>query len=236
MMFRNNRRATVGSALVTILFVSIAIRWMSDRAESRAVAEEPKTAKAADADKKWIALFDGKTLDGWKITDFGGQGQVSVEEGKLSIEIGQPMSGVTYKKEFPKVDYEIHLEAMRVEGTDFFCGLTFPVKDSHCSFIVGGWAGSVVGISSIDGHDASENDTTQVMKFKNNKWYKIRVRVRADKLEAWIDDQQMVDQNIKGRRISTRAEVDPSKPLGLSTYLTHAAIRDFKYRLLDEKE
>jgi hypothetical protein len=74
------------------------------------------------------------------------------------------------------------------------------------------------------------------MRFENKKWYKIRVRVRPEKLEAWIDDKQMVDQNIKGRRISTRSEVNPSKPLGISTYLTRSAIRDFKYRLLDPKE
>lgn len=231
--------ATRGMTPVTIMLLAFGaiVFWVAlDRSELVVGADEPTATKAAAADKKWIPLFDGKTLDGWKITDFGGQGEIRVEEGKLIIDIGQPMSGVTFKKEFPKVDYEIHLDAMRVEGSDFFCGLTFPVKDSHCSFIVGGWAGSVVGISSIDGHDASENDTTQVKSFKNNKWYKIRVRVRADKLEAWIDDQKMVDQDIKGRRISTRAEVDPSKPLGLSTYLTHAAIRDFKYRLLDEKE
>ena len=74
-----------------------------------------------------------------------------------------------------------------------------------------------MGLSSIDGEDASSNETTKIMGFEKNQWYKIRVRVRADKLEAWIDDQQMDDQNIKGRRISTRSEVDPSKPLGLST-------------------
>lgn len=213
--------------------MTVACLFLAVASTSTIRGDEPKK----DAKQKWQPLFDGKTLDGWKITDFGGQGEVTVEEGKIQIDIGQPMSGITYKKkDFPKLDYEISLEAMRVEGGDFFCGLTFPVKESHCSFIVGGWAGSVVGISSIDGQDASENETTQVMRFENKKWYKIRVRVRADKLQAWIDDKEMVDQDIKGRRISTRSEVDLSKPLGLSTYLTRAAIRDFKYRLLDEKE
>jgi hypothetical protein len=186
---------------------------------------------AAD-EEKWTPLFDGKTLNGWKVTQFGGQGEVSVEEGELIIEAGGPMSGITYKGDFPKVNYEISLEAKRVEGTDFFCGLTMPVRDSHCSFIVGGWAGSVVGISSIDGHDASENDTTQVIKFNNGQWYKFKVRVTADKIETWIDGKQIVNQDIKGRKISTRNEVDLSKPLGLSTYQTKAAIRNIQYRKL----
>jgi len=186
----------------------------------------------AAEDEKWQPLFDGKTLTGWKITQFGGQGEVNIEDGQLVMEMGTPLSGVTYTGEFPKQDFEISLEAMRMEGTDFFCGLTFPVRDSHASFIVGGWAGSVVGISSIDGQDAANNDTTQVIAFKSKQWYKIRVRVTADLIRAWIDDKMIVDQNIKDRRISTRNEVDLSKPLGISTYETKAAIRNIKYRKL----
>ncbi|MBM4002966.1 MAG: DUF1080 domain-containing protein [Planctomycetes bacterium] len=234
MRFRLNR-AQITLLPVAVIVLSLPLVRFPWTAGTAARVEADETA--AERKQKWIPLFDGKSLDGWLITDFGGQGEVTVEDGRLLIDFGQPMSGITSKKkDFPKSDYEISLEAMRVDGGDFFCGLTFPVKESHCSFIVGGWAGSVVGISSIDGQDASENETTQVMRFENKKWYKIRVRVRPEKLEAWIDDKQMVDQDIKGRRISTRSEVNPSKPLGISTYLTRAAIRDFKYRLLDLKE
>src|SRR5262249_47648237 len=146
----------------------------------------PLPLPGAEAEK-WQPLFDGKTLAGWKVTPFGGEGEAVVEDGQLILEIGSPMSGVTYTRDFPKQDFEISLEAMRVEGTDFFCGLTFPVRDSHASFIVGGWAGSVVGISSIDGQDAANNETTQVITFKTKQWYKIRVRVTAELIRAWID-------------------------------------------------
>ena len=79
---------------------------------------------------------------------------------------------------------------MRVDGIDFFCGLTFPVADSHASFIVGGWGGTVVGISSIDGMDASENATTKYVKFQLKRWYKIRIRVTPTSIQAWIDAGQ----------------------------------------------
>ena len=36
----------------------------------------------------------------------------------------------------PKVDYEIELDAMKVNGSDFFVGLTFPYKESHASIIL----------------------------------------------------------------------------------------------------
>ena len=37
------------------------------------------------------------------------------------------------------MDYELRLEAKRVEGGDFFCGLTFPVGKEYCTLILGGW-------------------------------------------------------------------------------------------------
>ena len=29
------------------------------------------------------------------------------------------------------------------DGSDFFCTTTFPVGDAFCSFVVGGWSGTV---------------------------------------------------------------------------------------------
>src|SRR5262249_54003361 len=133
------------------------------------------------------------------------------------------------------IDYEISLEAMRVSGSDFFCGLTFPVGEAPCSFIVGGWGGGVVGLSSIDGSDASENETTQYKEFTTGRWYKVRVRVTKEKIEAWIDDKKMVDLPTKDRGISIRVEVELSRPLGISSYATTAALRDIKLRRLDGK-
>lgn len=48
-----------------------------------------------------------------------------------------------------------------MSSSEFFCGLTVPVRTgTECvSLIVGGWGGSLVGISSIDGLDASETST-----------------------------------------------------------------------------
>jgi hypothetical protein len=188
------------------------------------------TAAPPEKAPGWKQLFDGKTLAGWKSTAFGGEGEVLVQDGRIVIRAGNPMSGITYTGEFPKTDYEISLEAMRVDGSDFFCGLTFPVGDSPCSFIAGGWGGGVVGLSSVDGSDASENETTKYQEFQNQRWYKLRVRVTPEKIGAWIDHKQMVDLPLKDRRISVRIEVELSRPLGIATYATTGAVRDVKVR------
>lgn len=185
---------------------------------------------------RWESLFDGKTLGGWKSSEFGGSDDIEVEDGKLVIGFADGCNGVTWTKDFPKLDYEISLEAMRVDGTDFFCGLTFPVGSSPCSLIVGGWGGSVVGLSSLDGQDAAHNETTRSMGFKQGVWYRIRLRVTKERIQAWIDDKPVVDVSTKGRKISIRLEVERSKPLGIASWCTTAAVRDIKYRKLAADE
>ena len=180
---------------------------------------------------EWQSLFDGKTLEGWKITDFAGRGEVNVENGRLMLHSGVMLTGVSWTNTLPKIDYEVELEAMKVDGGDFFCGLTFPVQDSFCTFIVGGWGGGVVGLSSIDGMDASENETTKYMKFDAGRWHRLRLRVSREQIQAWIDDEKIVDQSIAGRRISLRpGDIDLSKPFGVATWQTTGALRDIKIR------
>lgn len=188
-------------------------------------------ANAADATA--TSLFDGKSLGQWKSTEFGGEGDVEIKEGAIVIGAGNSLSGIHWTGKYPRTNYELSLEAKRVNGSDFFCGLTFPVGDDSCSFICGGWGGGVVGLSSIDGSDASENETTGYEEFVSDRWYKIRVRVTDGKIAAWIDDKQRVDVDTEGKRIGVRIEVDLSRPLGIATYNTTAAIKNIQIKPVD---
>jgi len=180
------------------------------------------------------SLFDGKTLGHWKITDFGGQGKVYVKDGAIFLEQGNDMTGVTWDGPLVRMNYEITLEAMRVSGSDFFCGLTFPVNDKCCSLILGGWGGTVCGLSNIDYYDAANNETTRMVSFENGKWYHVRLRVTPNRIQAWLaeEEDQLVDMDITGRKVDTRIEVDLSQPLGIATWQTAGAIRNIKLQKL----
>jgi hypothetical protein len=179
-------------------------------------------------------LFDGNSLRGWEIADFGGQGKVSIRDRAVVLEYGDTLTGITWKGEFPLTNYEVSLEAMRVEGTDFFCGMTFPVRESHCSLIVGGWGGPVIGISSIDGMDASENETSTLMRFERNRWYAIRLRVTGDLVQAWIDEELVVDLDTTGRDVDIRPEVSLSRPFGIAAWVTTASLRNIVLQRLPD--
>ena len=179
-----------------------------------------------------IRLFDGETLANWESTNFGPQGQVYVSDGAIVLAMGDGPTGITWQDSFPKVNYEVSLEAKRMMGIDFFCGLTFPVNDDFCSFIVGGWAGAVVGLSTIDGLDASENETTTFMRFNKDEWYKIKLRVTSEKIETWINEEKIVDLPYQGRKIGIRPEIELSCPFGIATWKTTGAVRNIYLNVL----
>ena len=134
------------------------------------------------------------------------------------------MTGITStRKDLPLTNYQLSYEAMRLDGSDFFAAATFPVGKSHLTFVNGGWGGSVTGLSSLDGYDAAENDTGNYYNYKDKQWYKFRVRVTDRTVQCWIDDKKFAEVSIEGRKIGTRIEVDPSKPLGFAAWETSGA-------------
>jgi hypothetical protein len=58
------------------------------------------------------------------------------------------------------------------------------------------------------------------------------LRVTEKKIEAWIDDSQVVDAEPGERKISVRLEVEESQPFGLAAWRTAAAFRNIRIRPL----
>ena len=194
-------------------------------------ASQSQAGKGSEAD--WQSLFDGKTLGNWEATKFVREGAVKVENGQIILETGNAITGINWiGPKLPATNYEIALQAMRVEGRDFFAGITFPVADSFCSLILGGWGGNVVGLSSINSMDASENETSQSIEFESGRWYSVRIRVTPAKIETWLDDRRIINQDLKDNKIDIRIEMVLSRPLGIASYRTKAALRDIRLRRL----
>ncbi|MCS7046569.1 MAG: DUF1080 domain-containing protein [Gemmataceae bacterium] len=202
-----------------------------------ALAQPATVGEAAGGQEAWKRLFDGKSLAGWKSAGYIASGKVEVLDGAIVMGIGERMTGVTYQgKDFPKMNYEVVFEGKKIEGNDFFCTTTFPVGDSFCSLVVGGWGGQVVGLSSLNFMDASENETTTSKEFKTNQWYQVRIRVTQNRIQAWIDKERLVDVDTTDKKISIRFECDNCKPFGFCTWGTKGAVRDIRVRSLTAAE
>ena len=203
-----------------------------------AIAEEPKVKHGdnpKDDTPNVKTLFDGKSLKNWriaKINDFESHGKVYVKDGAVVLEKGKPASGIVYTGKPPRMNYQLSLDAKRIAGSDFFCGLTFPVNKSYCTLIIGGWGGGSTGLSNVDEASAIDNETTGYTEFKQNQWYNIRLRVTEKKIEAWIDKEQIVELDSGDRKFSIWWEQEPARPLGIATWNTTAALRNIRLQEL----
>jgi len=182
---------------------------------------------------EWQPMFDGKSLAGWRETGYTARGQVRVNKGVLILGRGDPLTGINWVADFPKSNYELRFEGARLQGNDFFAALTFPAGNGYCTWVTGGWGGDIVGLSNIDGWDASDNETRSYLNFEEGRWYTLRLRVTDDRIMAWIDEQSVIDVNIAGRELTLyRGETKLSAPLGFASYRTTGGLRKIEYRLL----
>ena len=180
----------------------------------------------------WTPLFDGETLAGWHATEFGGEGEITVVDGAMHFDMGSTMTGVTLAGPPPSGNYEVEVVAARIEGTDFFCGLTFPVGDQHLTLVLGGWGGSVCGLSSLDDDDASRNATRTLKGFQTDRDYTALVRVTDDAVKVLLDGEPFLETALAGQELSLRPEVELCRPFGIASFQTRARIKSLRWRPL----
>ncbi|EMI42661.1 signal peptide protein [Rhodopirellula sp. SWK7] len=228
------------------MFAALARGWLAvavcvvsaDLAFCQGADTDSSSGTVVKAENRGVSARFTPMRGQWKPASFGGDGPVSIKKSESGDELiemlaGDPITGILWEGDFPKENYEIRLEARRVEGFDFFAAVTFPVADEHCSFVLGGWGGGMVGISSIDGNDASSNETTQYKEFETNRWYKIRVRVDEMAVTCWLDDVEYAVVPRGEHELSIRIEMDPCLPLGIANFMTHSELRKIEMRKLN---
>lgn len=194
------------------------------------------TSGSSNGEATWSELFDGRSLAGWQVVESGASGEVTVDGGRLLLGQGEPITAVRLAEPnasaFPRDDYEIELVAARLLGNDFFVALTFPVRAGELTLILGGWGGSLCGLSCLDREDAAHNETRSFHGFERKRDYLVRVAVHGGRVRASVDGETIADVDVTTRRCSLRTEVEPCQPLGLASYQTAAAIRSVRWRPL----
>ncbi|MGI9516504.1 MAG: 3-keto-disaccharide hydrolase [Pirellulaceae bacterium] len=191
----------------------------------------------ADPVPEFQPLFDGQSLAGWKIADFGGRDDVEVRDGEIVVGMGYPLAGIIFDGDPPAVDnYVLELSACKREGTDFFCCVTFPVRDQSCSFVLGGWGGTVTGISSVNGELASDNATRTLRRYERDRWYHVRITVQGNQLVCHIDDEQVVDLDLQDVELTVHPALEHCQPFSICAFETRASWKDIRIARIEGEE
>jgi hypothetical protein len=183
-------------------------------------------------------------LGDWEAVSWEGSGEVRWDAARriLFLGAGSPMTLVKWagaEAELPSDCYEISWEARRLEGVDFFCGLTFPVgsRETCLTFIAGGWRGQVTGLSNVGGYDASENQTRVWVPFENTRWYHFRVEVTPGWIRVDVDGRQVIGLYRPDKVLTMRSgEMEFLRPLGFGTWRSAGEIRNPRLRRLPSPE
>jgi hypothetical protein len=186
---------------------------------------QPKAEAAVD-------LLSPQWLPAWKDTNISAAGPVVMRDHVIRLGIGAPMTCVQFpawpEAKLPTLDYAIEMEARRVEGSDFFSALTFPVGElTRCvSFINGGWGGSTTGLSNIDSQTAAENRTASDQRYTPGQWHQFRIEVRANEIAVWMDQRVIIRTAVEGHLFDVRpGDIERCKPFGLASYESTGEIR-----------
>jgi len=236
-MKENNRTVPFVMLLIVVLTTAICVVPLCSMSlrQSEIVADGNSQNTLQDIPEGWQSLFDGKTLDNWQILRYGGNGEPHVKNGVLVLPKPTDgiMTGVCWVGEsLPVNNYEVYYEARRVAGSDIFAGFTFLYDDTSASIVFGGWGGVVNGLSSIDGYDASENETCQRFSWQNDRWYPVQVRFTPDSIRASVGLDIIVDLATKGKDIHLRADYLDTG-FTLWTYNSTGEIRNIRIRRIE---
>jgi len=198
-----------------------------------AVKREPK---GHGFTTQWTRLFDGRTLDGWRVIrsfpKVAKAGRVGVGMGVIGLWEDGGRTGIAWDGGFPTDGYEVLIEAQWVRAGGRFCHVVFPVGETHGVLAV---CDGHVGLGNVDGRRASDNATTTRGKFRKGQWYTIRLRVGSSRVQASIDGERVVDFATGGARLSLRPGLWPARPFGLVSERSRAAFRHVQVRMLSGK-
>jgi len=217
-------------------FRNIRVRPLGPAAEQALVAE-PEPPKLPERPSDWFALFDGKSLRGWRVAEgrqFAGHGPVRAADGRLALHQGVGRTGIAWRGEFPTMDYEIALELCR-EGGKELCEILFPVGSERCTWSIGGWGGAGTAVQFLDGISGDANDTFRPLAVRTGHWYRARLRVAEGRIQGWLDDAKLIDLPIAGRKLTPPPWFPVPEPFGIESWQTTLAVRSLKLRLLESR-
>jgi len=159
---------------------------------------------AAHAEEKWVALFDGKTLEGW--AQKNGTATYEVQDGTIvgRTNEGSPNSFLCTKKNYG--DFELEFEVKVDDKLNSGVQIRSKTKDNGKKDTPGrvygpqveieagvAEAGYIYGEATGRGWLTPKDRLKPHKHFNNGKWNKFRVVAEGPHIQTWINGQQIAD-------------------------------------------
>ena len=159
----------------------------------------------------WIALFDGKTLDGWTVKS--GFATYKAEDGAIvgMTASNSPNSFLTSTKAFG--DFELTME-VKLDDAALNSGLQIRSKlkgDQYGGRLYGpqveiapGVAGYIYGEATKYGWLSQDRKPHKL--FPAKQWVPFRVRAVGPKIETWISGEKVAELTLQNELVTEHAE------------------------------
>ena len=159
------------------------------------------SVRAADAEKEFLPLFDGKTLDGWK--QHGGKAKYAVEDGAIVGTSVPNTSNSFLCTEKTYGDFILELEfrgdsalnsgvqiRSEVNANDRVFGYQVEIDPSARA-----WSGGIYDEGRRGWLNNLKNNEPARKAFKQDEWNKFRVEAKGDSIKTWINGVAAADLN-----------------------------------------
>lgn len=209
------------------------VKGSTDKGSTESVL--PDASSDAPRPLPWRELLPIEGLSPFRLTAFGGEGEVRLGREGWTLGFGQPLTGVHLERlpdegAMREGTYEVECRVERLAGNDFFCGLTLPVGEGHGTVILGGWGGALCGFSCIDGADAARNESRSFRAFESGRIYRLVARVSPREVVAHLDGELLFRVARAGRAFEVRPEVAPGRPFGFACFQTEVRLHSLRWR------
>jgi hypothetical protein len=183
---------------------------------------------------EWIKLFNGKNLDGWKVTKENPD-SFKVVDG--AIVANGPRAHLFYKADKPLVDFEFEAKVMTTKGSN--AGIYF-----HTQYQDSGWPkhGYEAQVNATHGDPKKSGSLYGVVNVnpaphKDDVWFKYNIKVKGKRIIITIDDKVTVDytepKDKKAGKSFTRILTKGTFGIQAHDPKSKAMFKDLRVRRLD---
>ncbi len=157
---------------------------------------------ANSGSKKWLSLFDGKTLNGWKVLN--GTAEYKVENGEIVgiSKTGSPNTFLATEKNYGDfiLEYEMKMESGLNSGVQIRSNSIKDYKNGRvhgyqveCDDSERRWSGGIYDEARRGWLYSLEYNQSAKSAFKNGEWNKYRVEAIGNSIRTWINGQPVAN-------------------------------------------